>query len=291
MAKDMAKNYKHIEVSPMTPSIGAILSGVDLSKPLSDTVFGEIETALLHHKVIFFRDQELTPDSHMAFASKFGTCEPAHPIIPHLKENSQITLLENDADRPPEINYWHTDVTWRKNPPMGSILYGVAIPEKGGDTIWADMAAVYESLSDKMKTFLCSLEAEHSIAAFQSSQYDGAQSEKMSNINKSFPPVTHPVIRTHPITGQRGVFVNSIFTSRIKNVPRDESEAILKLLYAKTETPEFQVRFRWEKGSLAVWDNRCTQHYAVADYYPDYRRMHRITIVGDTPYLAASNGA
>ncbi len=274
------------ETVPMNPVIGAEIHGLDLSKPLGERTVAGIKQALLDHQVIFFRGQELDPDSHMRLAGIFGELEPPHPIFPKIESHPQIAVLENDENRPPETNIWHTDVTWRDKPPLGSVLYGAEIPASGGDTMWASMTALYEALSPSMQKMLEGLRAVHSIAVFANSgNYETSQdAEKMMEVLKLYPPQSHPVIRTHPETGKKALFVNSTFTTHIEGLPLDESAAILKFLYEKVKTPEFQVRFKWEKGSVAIWDNRATQHYAVADYYPQYRRMHRITINGDVPY-------
>lgn len=274
------------ETVPMNPVIGAEIHGLDLSKPLGERTVAGIKQALLDHQVIFFRGQQLDPDSHMRLAGIFGELEPPHPIFPKIESHPQIAVLENDENRPPETNIWHTDVTWRDKPPLGSVLYGAEIPASGGDTMWASMTALYEALSPSMQKMLEGLRAVHSIAVFANSgNYETSQdAEKMMEVLKLYPPQSHPVIRTHPETGKKALFVNSTFTTHIEGLPLDESAAILKFLYEKVKTPEFQVRFKWEKGSVAIWDNRATQHYAVADYYPQYRRMHRITINGDVPY-------
>ena len=270
----------------MNPVIGAEIHGLDLSKPLGERTVAGIKQALLDHQVIFFRGQELDPDSHMRLAGIFGELEPPHPIFPKIESHPQIAVLENGENRPPETNIWHTDVTWRDKPPLGSVLYGAEIPASGGDTMWASMTALYEALSPSMQKMLEGLRAVHSIAVFANSgNYETSQdAERMMEVLKLYPPQSHPVIRTHPETGKKALFVNATFTTHIEGLPLDESAAILKFLAEKVKTPEFQVRFKWEKGSVAIWDNRATQHYAVADYYPQYRRMHRITINGDVPY-------
>lgn len=274
-----------LQIVPMNPVIGAEIHGVDLAKPLGDQTAAAIRQALLDHQVIFFRDQELDPESHLRLGAIFGELEPPHPIFPKIESHPQVAVLENDENRPPETNVWHTDVTWRDKPPLGSVLYGAEIPASGGDTMWASMTAVYDALSPAMKKMLEDLRAVHSIAVFANSgNYEASQNmEKMAEILKLYPPQSHPVIRTHPETGKKALFVNSTFTTHIEGLPRDESDGLLRMLYDKVKTPEFQVRFKWTKGAVAIWDNRATQHYAVADYFPQYRRMHRITINGDVP--------
>ena len=277
--------YDLIHVTPLNPVIGAEIHGVDLSKPLGEATFKEIEAALLQHLVIFFRDQDLSPDAHMAFASQFGELEPPHPFFPKIDSHPQVSVLENDEERPPETNYWHTDVTWRDMPPMGSVLYGADIPPSGGDTLWANMYAAYDRLPDDLKEKLEGMRAVHSIEVFDASQnYDNAKDKAaLSEILKKHPPQSHPIIRTHPVTGRKALFVNSTFTQHIEGMEPAESDALLQALYDIVKLPEVQVRFSWTKGAVAVWDNRATQHYAVADYWPQYRRMHRITINGDKP--------
>lgn len=277
--------YDLIHVRPLNPVIGAEIHGVDLSKPLGDAAFREIEAALLKHLVIFFRDQELDPESHTRFAGQFGELEPPHPFFPKIESHPHISVLENDEARPPETNVWHTDVTWRDKPPLGSVLYGAEIPECGGDTLWASMEAAYESLPDEVKTRIDGLRAVHSIEVFDASgNYENSKDkDAFSEILKQFPPRSHPVVRTHPVTGRKSLFVNATFTQYIEGMDRAESDELLQYLYNAVKTPEFQVRFSWTRGAVAVWDNRATQHYAVADYWPSYRRMHRITINGDVP--------
>ena len=277
--------YQQITVAPSTKTIGAEISGVDLSKPLSQQVFNEIESALLEYLVIFFRDQELSPERHIAFAEYFGKLCPPHPILPSLPENPRISVFENDADRPAESNVWHSDVTFQESPAMGSVLYCKHAPPTGGDTIWSNMYAAYESIPDSLKRLATSLMSTHSIETFGSSKiFDSRSAEKMDQVRQEKPPVQHPIVRTHPVTGKPCLFVHRTFTTGISDLPDEHSAAILELLYQAVEIPEHQVRMRWQRGTVAVWDNRCTQHYAVNDYYPEYRCMHRLTIEGDAPF-------
>ncbi len=277
--------YNLIHVRQLNPVIGAEIHGVDLSKPIGEGTFAEIEAALHAYQVIFFRDQELDPESHIRFARQFGELEPPHPFFDQIPEHPQVSVLENDEARKPVTNIWHTDVTWRDKPPMGSVLYGADIPDCGGDTLWASMYAVYDALPEDLKQTLEGKRAVHSIEVYGASDYDNAKDEaSFAEILKKYPPRSHPVIRTHPVTGRKALFVNSTFTQYIEGMDEAESRHILDVLFDMVKVPEFQVRFTWAKGSVAVWDNRVTQHYAVADYWPRHRRMHRITINGDTPY-------
>jgi len=239
----------------------------------------------MEHQVVFFRDQDITPEQHIAFAGSFGELH-VHPYAPQLEGYPEILVLNNDAERPPRVNAWHTDVTFEERPPMGSILHGKVIPEHGGDTVWANTYMAYEALSDQLQHFLDGLTAVHDYArAFFGLGVHEREVDwdKLAQARKTRPPREHPVVRTHPVTGRKSLFVNSVFTSHIKDLKQKESEAILRMLYEHMQSPDFQCRFRWRENSIAFWDNRCTQHFAVADYYPEARRMHRVTVIGERP--------
>lgn len=294
--------YQTITVEPVTPHIGAEISNIDLSQPLGNQTFQEVHDALMAHQVIFFRDQDITPEQHVAFGRRFGELN-IHPVAPHLEGHPEVLILHNDEKVPPSINHWHTDVTFLERPAMGSILHAVTVPAVGGDTIWASMYAAYEALSDKMQRFLSGLSALHDFehVFFGNKLYgeDGRQvlrqgknrpedADDVQRLRQKHPVMEHPVLRTHPVTGKTALFVNSVFTLRIKDMKESESRALLDFLFRHIETPEFQVRFKWRKNSIAFWDNRCTQHYAVADYYPQLRHMHRVTVEGDRPFYRAA---
>jgi len=274
-----------IEVQPLTGALGAELHGIDLAQPLGNQAYQEIHDALMEHQVVFFRDQDITPEQHIAFAGSFGELH-VHPYAPQLEGYPEILVLNNDAERPPRVNAWHTDVTFEERPPMGSILHGKVIPEHGGDTVWANTYMAYEALSDQLQHFLDGLTAVHDYArAFFGLGVPEREVDwdKLAQARKTRPPREHPVVRTHPVTGRKSLFVNSVFTSHIKGLKQKESEAILRMLYEHMQSPDFQCRFRWRENSIAFWDNRCTQHFAVADYYPEARRMHRVTVIGERP--------
>lgn len=275
-----------LSIDPVTPHIGAEVSGVDLAQPLGNEGFAAIHDALVRHGVLFFHDQDLTPEAHKAFAARFGTLQ-VHPFAPNLGEDHpEIIVIEHGPKRPPDLNNWHTDVTFMAEPPLGSVLYARVMPGTGGDTLWASMYAAYDALSDRMQRFLSDLVAVHDFEHVfgKSGRLYGNQDEtKMKSERERHPPAEHPVIRTHPVTGRQGIFVNSAFTVRIKDMKSKESDALLAFLHEHVRQPEFQCRFRWRKNAVAFWDNRCTQHYAVADYFPQHRKMHRVTIDGDRP--------
>ncbi len=274
-----------LEFSPVSGSIGAQVDGINLCETLTTEQFEALNQALMEHEVLFFRDQPLKPENHAALADLFGQPQ-LHEAYPHVKDYPQITILENDKDNPSLIEMWHTDMTFRECPPIGSILHGVIIPEKGGDTLFASMSAAYQGLSDQMQSFLSGLTAIHDFTfGFKESLEAPGGRERLADMVKSNPPVEHPVIRTHPISGKKCLYVNSLFTSRIKGVKEKESRAILDFLFNHMVQPEYTCRFGWEPDSIAFWDNRITQHKPVNDYYPQHRKLQRITIDdGQRPY-------
>ena len=272
--------WQHFDAAPVGATIGAELSGLDLTVDLSDDVIAEIRQALLDYKVVFFRDQPLTAAQHVAFARRFGDLE----VHPFLKINDELPELVR-FEKTPEVggyeNGWHSDVTWRVEPSMGSILRAVEVPPSGGDTLFADMYAVYEGLDDDTRALIDPLQAEHDF-----SQVFGAvvKADKKAEMRAQYPIVEHPVVRTHPETGRRLMYLNRFFGLRIVGLPEDESQALIDRLCRRAETVEYQCRFQWEPGSIAFWDNRAVQHYASSDYWPARRVMERATIIGDRPY-------
>ncbi len=284
--------YRTIEVEPISPALGAELRGVDLGGPLDDETCAEIRRALLEHLVVFFRDQDLTPEQHLAFARRFGELD-IHPFAAGLDEHPEILPVIKEADDPGG-NFggtWHSDVTFYENPAMGSVLYAREVPVAGGDTMFANMYMAYETLSDGMKRLLGGLRALHSAArsygtenSRQTRRYaEGSRSMRVRVGPEAESTVEHPVVRTHPETGRKALFVNHVFTQRIAGWTEEESRPLLDYLYRHAVRPEFTCRFCWAKGSVAFWDNRCTQHYALNDYAGQRREMHRVTICGDRP--------
>ena len=274
------------QVTTLTPTIGAVVEGVDLSAPLDAEQFEEIRQALLKHQVISFEDQHIPPVQHRDFAARFGALH-THPLYPGVPEAPELFILDNHKDNPTDNDSWHTDVTFIQTPPMASILYAKLLPPEGGDTIWSNMRAAYEALSPPFREFLSSLDGVHDFARGFPQRgivAEGAGAEKHAKAVAENPPVLHPVIRTHPETGEDGLFVNFGFTDRIKGLRRKESDAILNMLFEHIQKPEFLVRWRWKENAIAFWDNRVTQHYAVNDYLPHRRIMNRATVLGDRPY-------
>lgn len=274
-----------ISARPLTVHIGAEVSGVDLSDP-SDSEIKELNDLLLEHLVLFFRDQDITTFEHVSLGRRFGGLH-IHSTAGSHEEHPEMIILENDEDRRPNIDAWHSDVTMDAEPPMGSILRAVDVPDVGGDTIWSSMYAAYEALPPAMQRMCEDMVAVHHYPeSFRKGilrKEDGYA--RLEQYDKEHPPVEHPVVRKHPVTGRKALFINSTFTKYIRGASRKESAALLEMLLDHVATrPEFQVRFHWEPNSIAFWDNRCTQHYAVADYYPAHRLMQRVTIAGDSPY-------
>ena len=272
------------EVKLIGGALGAELSGVDLTKDLSSSVLSEIRKLLIKHEVIFFRDQDISHAQHKQIANYFGPLQ-IHPAYGTIQDFPEIQVLESTAEKPSKIEEWHTDMTFRKHPPMGSILRSKICPPQGGDTLWSSMTAAYDALSNPMKALLGNLTSEHDFSyGFKESLAEPEGRERLSNAVSQNPPVIHPVIRKHPESGKSVIFVNSLFTTKIIELPKNESDVILKFLYEHIKTPEFTCRFNWKPNSIAFWDNRSTQHKPVNDYFPEHRMLERIAIDGDKPF-------
>ncbi|MDF3072473.1 MAG: hypothetical protein K0S54_140 [Alphaproteobacteria bacterium] len=269
-----------LAIRPLTPVIGAEILDVDLSRGVDDALFAAIEETFLTWQVIFFRDQKLSTEQHRDLALRFGT--PAYSKKLKMYDGYEdVSLLENDGSKKAIGALWHADNTDYERPPLGSLLYAEIVPSVGGDTMWASMYAAYDGLSEAMKSYLSGLKAMHDNSLVRKLYAaDGTLRNEGVVVDKA---VMHPVIRTHPVTGRKLIFVNSGYTQSIVGVPEVESRSILQGLFEHLGRPEFQCRFRWEAGSLAIWDNRCTQHYALDDY-SELRRMRRVQIDGDAPF-------
>ena len=271
--------FETITVDKLMPIIGAEIGGVDLSAPLANHQMDEIHRALAENLVIFFRDQNLAPEQHLAFGRTFGALH-THPAAPHAPGHPELMIIHADKDSPRANGEgWHSDVSCDPTPPMGSILYIKQCPPRGGDTLFASMYAAYEALSDRMKTYLDGMVAVHD----GEEAYRGTYKNLGVADKPVYPRAEHPVIRTHPVTGEKALYVNRGFTQRLLGIPRDESAAILSYLWSHAENPLFQCRFRWRENSIAFWDNRCVQHRAMWDYWPHTRSGFRVTVAGDKP--------
>ncbi len=271
-----------LNIRPITPAIGAEILGIDLAaNDIADRI-PELRAALLKYGVIFFRDQDLTREQHIAFGRGFGDLE-IHPATPEDQPNREVLEISHGAKSRGQENFWHSDVTWRECPSLGSILLAREVPECGGDTCFANMHLAYERLSAEMKRFCNGLTAVHDISRVFAKRLG----KTPDDLHDRYPPVRHPVIRTHPETGERAIYVNVAFTSHIEGLSKEESSWLLKHLYKTAMDAEIQCRFKWEVGSIAFWDNRISQHLAVSDYFPARRVMERVTIAGDRPYFEA----
>ena len=274
----------HFEIEPIGPTIGAKIRGLDLSKTIDKETLVQLEDALVKHKIIYLRDQNINTAQQVTFGRMFGDLE-VHPFRPEGKI-PEIMVLDNHKDNPVlSTDVWHSDTTFRECPTKYSILRCLKIPETGGDTLWADMCAAYVGLSDAIKNMIDELFAVHDFknfrALFSNSENDR---EKVFEMEKLYPNPTHPVVRTHPVTGRKAIYVNSQFTLGIVGMKDKESRALLELLYEQAQIPEYQFRLRWKPGTLAIWDNRSTQHYAANDYFPKRRHMERVAVIGDKPF-------
>ncbi len=272
------------DVRPLAGALGAEIHGIDLSDTLDNETLSAIRALLLEHEVIFFRGQDITPAQQKTLALSFGALQ-THPAYETVEGFPEITILESTAEKPTKIEAWHSDMTFREHPPMATVLRSIVVPERGGDTLWSSMTAAYEGLSPAMRAFLEGLTAVHSFThGFRESLAEPGGQERLASAVAANPPVRHPVIRTHPETGKKVLFVNSLFTTHIEGLSRAESDAVLALLFEHVTTAEYTCRFKWQPHSIAIWDNRSTQHKPINDYFPAHRRLQRITIDGDRPY-------
>ena len=285
--------HSGFKVTPLTGSIGAELSGINLGEAARDDgLFAQIRALMLQHKVLFLRDQDITRAEHVAFAQRFGGLED-HPVAGSDPAYPGLVRIYKSPEQPNDRyeNSWHSDATWREKPQFGAVLRCIECPPVGGDTMWANMVLAYENLPAHVKIQIADLKARHSIEA----TFGAAMPvEKRHALKAQFPDAEHPVVRTHPDTGEKVLFVNG-FTTHFTNYHRPENvrvgqdftlggSQLLQYLIAQAAIPEYQVRWRWSPNDVVIWDNRCTQHYAVMDYPPSHRKMERAGIMGDKPF-------
>lgn len=272
------------EIEPIGPTIGAEIHGLDLTRPPDAETFRALEAALIAHKVVYLRDQEIGTRQHVAIGRMLGALE-VHPFRP-AGEFPEIMVLDNHRDNPVlSTDVWHSDTTFRECPTKYSILRCLEIPATGGDTIWADMCAAHDGLSEPLRAMIGGLDAVHDFRNFRVLFADGEESrERLRRMEELYPNPTHPVVRTHPVTGNKALFVNPQFTLRIDGMTEGESGMLLDLLFRQAQVPEIQFRLRWKPGTIAFWDNRSTQHYAANDYFPNRRHMERVAVIGDRPF-------
>ncbi|MBO3275159.1 taurine dioxygenase [Pseudomonas schmalbachii] len=276
----------NLTIEPLSPALGAVVSGIDLSQPIDEKQQHALEQALLQHQVLFFRNQPLQPQQQAAFAARFGDLH-IHPIYPSVPEQREVIVLDTAVTDMRDNAIWHTDVTFLETPALGAVLAAKQVPAYGGDTLWASGIAAFEALSKPLQTLLDGLTATHDIGkSFPQERFGATDADlaRLEQARRDHPPRVHPVVRTHPVTGRKALFVNDGFTLRINELEPAESRALLNLLFAHASRPEFTVRWRWQANDVAFWDNRVTQHYATDDYRPQRRVMHRATILGDRPF-------
>lgn len=274
---DIEHRYRHIEPRPQKPNFAAEIHGVDLTQPLSEPVKQELYQALLDFEVLFFPPQAITPQQHLALASVFGPVAQG-AYFPRDPDNPDIEILANDADRPPSVDHWHSDLTWLEEPPAGTVIQITETPPVGGDTAWASLSKAFQALSPGLKEYLRGLTATHTWETSQWRNYLANLGEEvLVNSIRQFKPVTHPVVRPHPESGKEVLFVNETFTRNINGVSGLESREILRMLTQWIKQPEFIHTHQWQRNGIAVWDNRTTQHYALADYWPHRRVNQRVT--------------
>jgi alpha-ketoglutarate-dependent taurine dioxygenase len=271
-----------LDVRLLSPIIGAEIYGVDISRPLGESVVAAVRDTLNRYHVVFFRDQEMTPDEQEAFAQQFGEVTEAHPVITSIEGNSKVLAI--DAQRGDRASWWHTDVTFVDTPALGSILYMREIPEVGGDTMWASLQDAYDRLAPPMRELCDKLIAVHHDPWFAAEVDEMGGYNWNGEFHEKLTPAIHPVVRTHPETGRKGLFVNKHFTQLIIGLSDIESDGLLSVLYQQSVLPEITCRFRWQEGSVAFWDNRATMHYALDDYGDARRLGHRVTLRGDRPF-------
>jgi taurine dioxygenase len=272
-----------VTVEPMTAEIGAEVSGIDLREPLDDAARDTIEQALLRHMVLVFRGQALDEDAHIAFARQFGEVH-LPPVATRHGGPPEINVLDQVHPKGDGADLWHSDNSYIECPPMGSVLKAVQMPSVGGDTCFASMYAAYDALSEPMKRYVDGLTAVHDVTGSLTRAVERGNADfDIDEMRRRLPPVEHPVVRTHPVTGRPLLYVNAASTAYLKGVAEHESETVLRLLYDMATAPEVQCRVRWHDGDVVFFDNRCVQHYAVPDYV-ERRVMHRVTIKGDRPF-------
>jgi taurine dioxygenase len=260
-------------------TLGGHVEGVDLTTELTDQTIAEIRQALYDYKVLFFAGQPVTSEQHVAFARRFGDLE-VHPFIPSNTGIPELVRFAKSAEVGGYENAWHHDVTWRAEPSMGAILHAIDVPATGGDTLFCDMGAAYDGLTDEFKERIEGLVAVHDYAiAFGRA----VKPEDTAKIRRQYPPVEHPVVHTHPVTGRKLLYVNRLFVSHIVGVSADESVELIDRICRRSDIPEYQVRYRWTPDSIVFWDNRAVQHFACSDYWPEVRVMERASVVGGHP--------
>ena len=284
MEARLIASIDQIQAHRAAGALGGFVSGVSLADVASsDAHYRRVRDLLVQHEVLFFRDQEKTPAVFAAFAKAFGDVL-GHPAYATVNDAPDVQILESTAENPSKIEVWHSDMTFMQCPPSFTLLQGQIIPEVGGDTLWASATAAYEALSPEMRTFLTPLKAVNDFRqGFRESLAEPGGAERLAPVIAENPPVEHPLVRTHPESGRKAIYANELFTTKIVGLPSKESDALLAFLYQHVVAVEHTVRLSWEPGTVAIWDNRSTQHKPINDFLPRHRLMHRVTLTGDKP--------
>lgn len=284
MEARLIASIDQIQAHRAAGALGGFVSGVSLADVASsDAHYRRVRDLLVQHEVLFFRDQEKTPAVFAAFAKAFGDVL-GHPAYATVNEAPDVQILESTAENPSKIEVWHSDMTFMQCPPSFTLLQGQIIPEVGGDTLWASATTAYEALSPEMRTFLTPLKAVNDFRqGFRESLAESGGAERLAPAIAENPPVEHPLVRTHPESGRKAIYANELFTTKIVGLPSKESDALLAFLYQHVVAVEHTVRLSWEPGTVAIWDNRSTQHKPINDFLPRHRLMHRVTLTGDQP--------
>jgi taurine dioxygenase len=274
---DVEQRYKHIRPVPRMPNFAAWIEGVDLTQPLTALVKAELRQALFDFEVLFFKPQKISSERHMALAQVFGQMSTG-AFFDRSADAPDLEMIVNDADRPPNIDVWHTDMSWKANPPLGTVIQITEVPPSGGNTCWCSTSKAFSALSKGMQNYLESLEAVHTweVSGYREA-FGKLGDETLFAALKAYKPVIHPVVRTNPDSGKKCIYVNGVFTREIIGIDCHEASGMLTFLLDWLKKPEFMIQHQWEAGGLAVWDNRSTQHYATADFWPHRRVNHRIT--------------
>lgn len=283
-----------MEIIPLTRHLGAEVRGVNLNRDLNDDLAEAIYSAFLERGVLVFPEQHLSPETHLAMGQMLGPLAPRHPLYPKVAGYEDIIIIRNDENTPPEADIWHSDLSCHANPPYASILQAIKIPPVGGDTLWCDMAAVHDALSPAMQGFLATLHAEHDLRKGFGFLQDGAQAERLNALqgeNIQANQAVHPLIWHHPSSGRPVLYVNASFTTRIVDLLPAEGAQLLSYLTRLASNPSHQMRVRWQPGTVVMWDNWRTQHFATGDHYPAYREMQRVTVADDRRRQAVSRDA
>ena len=273
-----------IKIEKITPALGAEISGLDLSKPLKHSACDTVYDLLIEHQVIFFRNQNMSSDLHVALAESFGQPQPPHPVYPSLESHPCVMVLDFGDDTPPDTNVWHTDLTFTESPPIASIIYSRQIPPVGGDTLWASLTAAFEALPDGVKADISNRRAVHDLGDFRNTFTQGeslGNAERLSRAHGKLGNAIHPLVKIHPVTAKPILYCNPAFTVHVEGLTASESRNLLNYLFEHVTKPEFQVRFKWTADTVAIWDNRCTMHFALNDYVPQRRTIHRVTVLDD----------